>query len=59
VILLAVNGAHSGEVWIRIREERPWDANPRVLWHDRRDFRKLADSFTAFMAQLRPLRPVT
>ena len=58
-ILLAVNGDHSGEVWIQIHDERPWDANPRVLWHDRRDFRKLADSFTAFMAQLRPLRPVT
>jgi hypothetical protein len=58
-ILLAVHGEHSGEVWIQIHEERPWEANPRVLWHDRRDFRKLADSFTAFMASLRPLRPVT
>jgi hypothetical protein len=58
-ILLAVNGDHSGEIWFQVHEERPWDANPRVLWHDRRDFRKLADSFTAFMASLRPLRPVT
>jgi len=38
-----------------MHEERPWDANPRVLWHDRRDFRKLADSFTAVMASLRPV----
>jgi len=58
-IFLAVNGDHAGEIWLQLDEERPWDANPRVLWHDRRDFRKLADSFTAFMAQLRPLRPVT
>jgi len=58
-ILLAVNGDHSDEIWLQLHEERPWDANPRVLWHDRRDFRKLADSFTAFMASLRPLRPVT
>jgi len=54
-ILLAVNGDHAGEVWFRIHEERPWEANPRVLWHDRRDVRKLADSFTAFMSSLRPL----
>jgi hypothetical protein len=54
-ILLAVNGEHSGEVWFQVHDERPWDANPRVLWHDRRDFRKLADSFAAFMSSLRPL----
>jgi SMI1 / KNR4 family (SUKH-1) len=54
-ILLAVSGEHSGEVWFQVHDERPWDANPRVLWHDRRDVRKLADSFTAFMSSLRPL----
>jgi hypothetical protein len=54
-ILLAVSGDHSGEVWFQVDEERPWDANPRVLWHDRRDVRKLADSFSAFMSSLRPL----
>jgi cell wall assembly regulator SMI1 len=54
-VLLAVNGDHSGEVWFQVHEERPWEANPRVLWHDRRDFRKLANSFTAFMSSLRPL----
>ena len=54
-ILLAVSGDHSGELWLQVHDERPWDANPRVLWHDRRDFRKLADSFAAFMSSLRPL----
>ena len=54
-ILLAVSGDHSGEVWFQVHEERPWEANPRVLWHDRRDVRKLADSFSAFMSSLRPL----
>jgi hypothetical protein len=54
-ILLAVNGGHAGEIWFQVHDERPWDANPRVLWHDRRDFRKLADSFAAFMSSLRPL----
>ena len=56
-ILLAVSGDHAGEVWFQVHDERPWDANPRVLWHDRRDFRKLAASFTAFMSSLRPLAP--
>jgi hypothetical protein len=54
-ILLGVNGDHAGEVWFQVHDERPWDANPRVLWHDRRDVRKLADSFSAFMSSLRPL----
>ena len=54
-ILLAVSGDHSGEVWFQVHEGRPWEANPRVLWHDRRDLRKLADSFPAFMSLLRPL----
>jgi hypothetical protein len=55
LILLAVNGAHAGKVWFQVHEGRPWEANPRVLWHDRRDVRKLADSFPAFMSSLRPL----
>jgi hypothetical protein len=55
LILLAVNGDHAGEVWFQVHEGRPWEANPRVLWHDRRDVRKLADSFRAFMSSLRPL----
>ena len=54
-VLLAVSGDHVGEVWFQVHEGRPWEANPRVLWHDRRDVRKLAGSFSAFMSSLRPL----
>jgi len=55
-LLLALDGDHRGEVWLQVTTDaRPADANPRVLWHDRRDFKKLADSFTAFMASLGPL----
>jgi len=54
-ILLAVAGEHRGEVWFEnTRDPRPEDANPRVLWHDRRDMKKLADSFAQFMASLGP-----
>ena len=54
-ILLALAGEHRGEVWFMLDDERPPDANPRVLWHDRRDMRKLAGSFGQFMRSLRPL----
>jgi hypothetical protein len=55
-ILLALAGEHRGEVWMQITTDaRPEDANPRVLWHDRRDMRKLADRFTAFLGSLRSL----
>ena len=54
-LLLALDGEHRGEVWLQVIEARPHDANPRVLWHDRRGFTKLADSFTAFMTSLGPL----
>jgi hypothetical protein len=56
-ILLALAGEHRGEVWFMLTgdDARPDDANPRVLWHDRRDMRKLADSFEQFMRSLRPL----
>jgi SMI1 / KNR4 family (SUKH-1) len=54
-ILLALAGEHRGEVWFMLHDERPGDANPRVAWHDRRDMRKLADSFAQFMRSLRPL----
>jgi hypothetical protein len=57
-ILLALAGDHRGEVWYMVEEDRPDDANPRVLWHDRRDMRKLADSFEQFMRSLRPLSPL-
>jgi hypothetical protein len=56
-LLLALAGEHRGTVWyMRTGDDaRPDDANPRVLWHDRRDLRKLADSFEQFMRSLRPL----
>ena len=56
-LLLALAGEHRGEVWYMLTDDdaRPGDANPRVLWHDRRDMRKLADSFEQFMRSLRPL----
>ncbi len=55
-ILLGIAGPHRGEVWFQnLVDPRPDDANPRVLWHDRRDMTKLADSFDAFLAALGPL----
>jgi len=56
-ILLALAGEHRGEVWYMLTDDdaRPDDANPRVLWHDRRDMTKLADSFEQFLRSLRPL----
>jgi hypothetical protein len=56
-LLLALAGDHRGEVWYMLTgdDARPDDANPRVLWHDRRDLRKVADSFEQFMRSLRPL----
>jgi hypothetical protein len=55
--LLALAGEHRGEVWFMITgdDARPDDANPRVAWHDRRDMRKLADSFEQFIRSLRPV----
>ena len=57
MILLMLAGEHRGEVWFMITgdDARPEDANPRVLWHDRRDMRKLANTFEQFMRSLRPL----
>ena len=56
-LLLVLAGSHRGEVWRMLTgdDARPDDANPRVLWHDRRDMRKLAGSFEQFMRSLRPL----
>jgi hypothetical protein len=56
--LLALAGEHRGEVWLMVEGERPDDANPRVLWHDRRDMEKLAGSFEQFLRSLRPLSPL-
>jgi SMI1 / KNR4 family (SUKH-1) len=56
LILLAHDGPHRGEVWSKdTADPRPSGANPRVLWHDRRDMEKLADSFEQFMRELRPI----
>lgn len=53
--LIPLEGEHRGQVWFQIKGERPHDANPRVLWHDRRDMKKLANSFEEFMSSLKPL----
>ncbi len=56
-ILLGISGPHRGEVWFQsLVDPRSDDANPRVLWHDRRDMTKLADSFDAFLSVLGPLK---
>jgi hypothetical protein len=58
-ILLALSGSHRGEVWSQDTvDPRPDDANPRVLWHDRRDMTKVASSFEEFMRKLEPLKSV-
>lgn len=54
-ILLVVRGARRGEVWYQLLSDpRPEGSNPRVLWHDRRDMKRLAGSFTEFIGGLRP-----
>jgi hypothetical protein len=56
-IIIPLDGDQRGQVWGQITgDARPTDANPRVVWHDRRDFYKLADNFHAFMTSLRPLK---
>lgn len=55
-VCLCIRGDHRGEVWyFDTADRRPEGSNPRVLWHDRRDMTKIADSFAAFMAALQPL----
>jgi hypothetical protein len=55
-ILLALAGEHRGGVWFEnTSNARPVGSNPRVLWHDRRDMKKLANSFQEFMSSLQPL----
>ncbi len=55
-ICLCIRGPHRGEVWyFDTNDARAEGANPRVLWHDRRDLAKLADSFRTFMSSLTPL----
>jgi len=55
-ILVALVGEHRGQVWIQdTADPRPDGSNPRVSWHDRRDMEKVADSFSEFLGQLKPL----
>lgn len=55
-VCLCIRGEHKGEVWFfDTKDRRPEGSNARVLWHDRRDMTKLADSFKAFAASLGPL----
>ena len=55
-ILIVLGGDHRGEVWLQdVADPRPEGSNPRVLWHDRRDMKKIAESFDAFLRTLRPL----
>lgn len=55
-VYLVVRGEHRGKVWFHNRS-RPEGSNPRVLWHDLRDMRKIADSFAEFLSKLGPLDP--
>lgn len=56
-ILVALAGEHRGQVWLQdTADPRPEGSNPRVLWHDRRDMEKVADSFAEFARQLGPLK---
>jgi hypothetical protein len=55
-IHIAITGEHRGEIWLQnIANPRPTDSNPRVYWFDRRDMKKLADSFEQFVGTLKPL----
>jgi SMI1 / KNR4 family (SUKH-1) len=56
-VYVVIAGERRGQVWIEDTEDpRPEGSNPRVLWHDRRDMEKVADSFEAFMRTLGPLK---
>ena len=55
-VYVVIAGELRGQVWIEDTEDpRPEGSNPRVLWHDRRDMEKVADSFAEFARQLGPL----
>ncbi|HWO25688.1 MAG TPA: SMI1/KNR4 family protein [Kofleriaceae bacterium] len=55
MLLLAHTGPHRGEVWTQDTvDPRPEGSNPRVLWHDRRDLKKLANSFEELTRKLEP-----
>jgi SMI1 / KNR4 family (SUKH-1) len=55
-VYVVLSGERRGQVWIQDTEDpRPVGSNPRVLWHDRRDMDKVADSFEEFLRTLKPL----
>lgn len=57
-ILISLAGSHRGEVWHQVGSDgRPPGSNPRVLWHDRRDMKKLATSWSEFLGSLRKIEP--
>lgn len=56
IVAICLGGDHAGSIWyLDTMDPRPDGSNPRVAWHDRRDFTKLAPSFSAFVASLTPL----
>ncbi len=55
-LLLMLSGDHRGEVWFLTDPDvRPPGSNPRVSWHDRRDMKKVAATWSEFLAALAPL----
>jgi hypothetical protein len=43
IIAICLRGEHAGSIWyLDTMDPRPEGSNPRVAWHDRRDFTKLA-----------------
>jgi len=56
IIAICVSGEHAGSIWyLDTMDARPSGSNPRVAWHDRRDFTKLAPTFSAFVLGLTPI----
>lgn len=56
IIAICLSGEHAGSIWyLDTMDARPSGSNPRVAWHDRRDFTKLAPTFSAFVLGLTPI----
>lgn len=56
IIAICLSGDHAGSIWyLDTMDARPAGSNPRVAWHDRRDFTKLAPTFSAFVLGLTPI----
>jgi hypothetical protein len=55
-ILVVLDGEHRGEVWLQVGSDaRPPGSNPRTLWHDRRDMKRLSTNWREFMSSLREI----